>query len=477
MHEGSPIVFLIADRREFMPGRLIWAWVILLVLSLGSRSQAEPWQEPPGSTSPEQEQQAQAEAEEEPGRDPEGPEDTEEDEESADEDSDRQTKSGYDIPTAAGPTSVESDLMADDVFKNPVFSFLQWTLAPLYDFKDRVDGLWGIAFGMDYNFLNQYASFSFTEDQATSGNFRFYGTWDLFHFKEKFDGFLVYRIENRHTIGGGITPRDLGFDAGSALSTASFKDFAWGITALYWKQFFAKQRFAFVFGQMDPGDFMDAYPLLSAWTAFMSDAFFNNPAEALPQQGVGFVTRLFLSDHFYAAGGVHDALADADGFNVAELFDGEDLFYWVEAGWSPSKKSVPGDSIHVTYWVQDELEEKGTERSRGLAFSAARQIYKRYQPFLRVGYSEGDAALMRWLWALGLGMNMRQSDLLGFATSYGAPVEPGTDAQWTSEVFYRLQLTDNLQVTPAVQMTRNPSFNDLKKSLWVGSVLRMRLAF
>ena len=159
-------------------------------------------------------------------------------------------------------------------------------MAPLYDFKDRIDGTWGLAFGMDYNFLNQYASFSFTEDQATSGNFRFYGTWNLFHSKEKFDGRLVYRIENRHTIGGGFTPRDLGFDAGSALSTASFKDFAWGLTRLCWKQFFSNRKYAFTFGQMDPGD-----------------------------------------------------------------------------------------SIHVTYWVQDELEEKGTERSRGLAFSAARQIY------------------------------------------------------------------------------------------------------
>ncbi|MGB6367532.1 MAG: carbohydrate porin, partial [Thermoanaerobaculia bacterium] len=67
--------------------------------------------------------------------------------------------------------------------------------------------------------------------------------------------------------------------------------------------------------------------------------------------------------------------------------------------------------------------------------------------------------------------------LMGMATSYGAPVESGTEAQWTSEFFYRLQLTEHLQVTPAVQMTRNPSFNDLKKNLWVGSVLRMRLAF
>jgi hypothetical protein len=38
-------------------------------------------------------------------------------------------------------------------------------------------------------------------------------------------------------------------------------------------------------------------------------------------------------------------------------------------------------------------------------------------------------------------------------------------------------MTDHLQVTPAVQITRDPPFNPLKKTIFVGSVLRMRLAF
>jgi hypothetical protein len=56
-------------------------------------------------------------------------------------------------------------------------------------------------------------------------------------------------------------------------------------------------------------------------------------------------------------------------------------------------------------------------------------------------------------------------------------VEPDTDPQVTTEIFCRLQFTDHLQVTPALQVTHNPSFNDVKDTLFVGSVLRMRLAF
>ena len=210
-------MFSIPDRREFCPAFAIWAWVILLVLTFGSASRAAPFQGPAEAETPSQSQKS------DPG-DPTGaaegqvPDSQEaegdaEGEQPVDEDPQPPSKSGYDIPSGGGPTSVESDLMADDLEKRPVVKVLRHFAEPLYRFKNRVDGLWGIAFGMDYNFLNQYASFSFTEDQATSGSFRLYGTWDLFHSKEKFDGRLVYRIENRHTIGGGITPRDLGFDA------------------------------------------------------------------------------------------------------------------------------------------------------------------------------------------------------------------------------------------------------------------------
>ncbi|MGB6367829.1 MAG: hypothetical protein WBG93_13470, partial [Thermoanaerobaculia bacterium] len=310
-------------------GRALWAWATFLVFSFGSQAGAIAGT----SQTQSQGQEAPSQVPDDSGseEDPEAAdskEATKDDKDSGEDESERSTRSGYEEPTHGGPTSVESDLHSDDQFKRPVFRLLQTSIQPLYNFKDRINGLWGIAFGVDYNFLNQYASFSFTEDQATSGSLRFFGTWDFLHSKEKLDGRFVFRIENRHTIGGGITPRDLGFDAGSALSTASFKDFAWGITALHWKQFFADRKYAFAFGQMDPGDFMDAFPLLSAWTAFMSNAFNNNPGEALPNQGVGFATRLYMTDHYYVSGGVHDALGDADGLNFAQLFDGEDLFYW-----------------------------------------------------------------------------------------------------------------------------------------------------
>lgn len=380
--------------------------------------------------------------------------------------------------STSGNTGVEADLWADSLEKRPVVKILSRFTNRLFYAKDQLDGTFGIQFGVDYNFLNQYASFSSTDDQATSGNIRFYGTWDPLRVRENLHGWFVFRIENRHTIGPTITPRDLGFDAGSALSTASFKDFDWGITSLYWQQRLWGRRVGLAFGQMDPGDFMDAYPLLSAWTAFMSDAFFNNPAEALPQQGVGFVARVYLDEHYYVSAGIHDALGNADGVDVAGLFDGEDYFYWWEVGWSPSEKSAVGDSIHFTYWEQDPLAEKETSRSRGFALSVAPRVHHKYQPFIRVGYSDGDAALMRRIWTAGIGIRYRDdNDLFGAAVSWGAPVDQTAGSQMTNEVFYRLQFAEHIQITPALQVHIKPAFNDIEDVVYVGSVLRMRLAF
>ena len=58
-------------------------------------------------------------------------------------------------------------------------------------------------------------------------------------------------MENRHNIGTGVTPRNLGYEAGAALSTASFKEFGWGLTNFYWKQSIIDKYF-FVVGIMDP---------------------------------------------------------------------------------------------------------------------------------------------------------------------------------------------------------------------------------
>jgi porin len=388
----------------------------------------------------------------------------------------QESKSSYDDATMGGSTAVGAQLVADDRVKKSLIDL--FIPGSYYDLKRRLKNNVGIEINVDYNFLNQYASNSSTDRQAASGALRFYGRWIPQGEKQPIRRSVVFRVETRHVVGSGITPRDLGFDAGSALSTASFKAFGWGVTSLYWEQFLSNRRFGFVAGQMDAGDFEDLHPLLNAWTDFMSDASFNNPTTALPQQGLGIVGRFFLTDHMYVAGGVNDANGSPDSIDFSSFFETREYFKWVEVGWSP-RMATTGDGVHFTVWQADERTEAQVPESWGVAFSAARKV-NRWHPYVRAGYSPKDdesPALLSSMLSVGVGVDVRTDDRVGLAVTWGRPPQLEARDQFSFEGWYRLQLIDNVQLTPGVQWTLHPATNFERNSIWVVSVFRIRVVF
>lgn len=386
------------------------------------------------------------------------------------------SKSGYEDPDPmGGSSSVGRQLAEDDLVKDPLISF-DFLHQDFYKLRSRVKKKYGIELNVDYNFVNQYASFSYSDRRAASGALRFYGRWTPPWVKEPAGGKLVFRFENRKRVGTDLSPKELGFETGSALSTAGFKEFGWGTTALYWAQSSPDERIAFVAGQMDPGDFEDIHPLLNPWTAFTNDASFNNPTTALPNQGLGIAVRTFVSDHFYLKGGLHDANGTPTKIDFKSFFDVQEYFTWVEVGWAPSPSlEAAGESVHFTLWHSDERVDAEVPEGWGVAFSASHEYGDKWIPYLRAGYSEGDAASLRAMLTVGAGLRVRTDDLLGAAITWGSPprAEEGRD-QYTIEGFYRLQLTQNVQVTPGFHWTLKPAYNPDHDSVGVAAVLRIR---
>jgi porin len=384
------------------------------------------------------------------------------------------SKSGYDdVRIAGGANSVEADLVSDDRTKRPLLDIdlLERPLKGYYRFKRRLHEAIGLAVSADYAVLNQFATYSASDRQAASGVFRVYGSWGAFP-----SGRLVLKVENRHRIGPGLTPRNLGFEAGSSLSTVGFKEFGWGVTALYWNQRLG-DRFGVVVGRMDPGDFADVYPLLTAWKAFMNDAFANNPAVALPLQGLGIAAAVGLRGPWYVAAGLHDANGSPTDPGLTTFFDVREYYTWVETGWSPGREIMSGVGVHVNAWRQDARTAAATPESWGVTTSASREIGGRWTPFLRAGYSEGGAAQVRFMIGGGVGLTMRRGgDYLAVATSWSAPPDRALRGQVTTEALYRLQLTENLAVTPDLQLTLFPSATLERDVIAVVGVLRLRLA-
>jgi len=95
--------------------------------------------------------------------------------------------------------------------------------------------------------------------------------------------------------------------------------------------------------------------------------------------------------------------------------------------------------------------------------------------FARAGWSKGSAPISNQAYTIGFGRLFRHwSDVLGIGINWGNPPDKSLSRQTTAELFYRMQFSENLQLTPSLQYIKNPALNDETTSVWLFG-LRMRL--
>ena len=375
--------------------------------------------------------------------------------------------------------SVESDLHDSNTIKPAIFEYdpIESHLTGFYDFSRGVNDSIGLRFTSDYSALFQQASSTISGDrEAASYVFRVLGTWLRVGERERNSGVLVWKVEVRDRFGDRQTPRQLGFDTGSALSTANFKEQDFGVTDLYWKQRFQGGKYTFLVGHMDPGDWADQHPLLNAWTSFMNDAFYNNPSQAIPSRGFGIVGQAIFAENFYAMAGVSDANGKGSELDFASFVDTREWFSWFELGYRGERDIMARRNTHLNIWLQDARIEEDIDSSWGIVFTHSVTRQSGAVAFVRAGYSEGRAAQLRRFVGVGASRQVFGRDHMGCGVSWGSPPEKSLRDQYTSECFYRLQVTQILTITPDIQVTYNPSFNPDKD--WVSVVgLRLRISF
>ena len=378
--------------------------------------------------------------------------------------------------------SVEAELTVNNQLKPSIIplDFVHYAFSPISNFKDRSNDTIGLAFGIDYSALLQHANYTESgQNTAASQVLRVYGTWLQVGETDGNMGLLVWKTETRGAMGGLPTPREMGFDTGSALSTANYKELDyWGITDLYWRQQFDGGKFGLLVGHMDPGDWADQYPLLNAWTSFTNDAFYNNPTEAIPKRGAGIAAQWVMADRDYLAAGIHDANGKDGKLDPSSIFRNGEFFSWVEYGFRSSSKVSARQNFHLHLWHQDRLESEGDDLEESWGMAITQSVIHRSQNvwFVRLGYSEGEAPQMRRFVGAGYSAKILGRDTLGIATSWGSPPDKSLRSQVTSEVFYRLQVTQNLTVTPSLQLTYKPSYTEEEDWIYIPG-LRIRMMF
>ncbi|MEK6234350.1 MAG: carbohydrate porin [Planctomycetales bacterium] len=365
-----------------------------------------------------------------------------------------------DVAQFGGPTSV-GGVLAEDSSGAPRFRLqtLDDHFGPWRDFKSQVNEEIGLQFEIDESLLYQAVSPSPTESDAAAGLVRVFGQWELLGRGSDHPGFLVYKAEHRHRIGS-ITPFNLGFSAGSNLPTGTFfSEFDFTVTNLYWKQYWFDRQLAVAVGRIDVTDFIVVYARMNPLTHVLNLAFSTNPTIAVPNQGLGAAAGGMLTERLYFQGGFGDANGQPTQAGFDTFFDDSEYFSYVEFGATSSQERIYLDNVHVTLWNAEAREFAGTPSSWGVAFTAQKFCQDRWLPFFRFGYSDGDAALMQTTFSTGLGLARENKDVLGCGVSWGKPTDGSLRDQFTSEVFYRFQLTQFLAITPDAQFIVNPASN------------------
>ncbi len=376
------------------------------------------------------------------------------------------------IPALGSVDQVDNRISFDELVQQPVFELK--FLEPYFDFKEKVKEKTDLSFALDYTTLYFGSNAKIGSGEAGSGIFRFYGSWELVGKKSGNSGALIYKIEHRHKYGT-IPVSGLGLDMGFVgMIGPPFNDSGYRTQNLYWRQRLAKGRVAIVAGFLDVTDFFDVYGLASPWMHFTNFNFSTGAAAVnVPNDGyLGIAAGGWITKNIYAMAGI----ADLNG-NTSNIFEGINTFFskneyfkHFEIGITSAKDYMVLDNIHLSLWQRDAYSATGDPSGWGLVISGTKYINETWFPFVRYAYTKDAGSFLQNALSLGLGYQPNPgSHLLSLGYSWSQPNEgtfgEGLEDQHIIELFYRIQLSSRIAITPDFQLLLNPGLNTLQNSI------------
>lgn len=390
---------------------------------------------------------------------------------------------GLDRNPLNGPDSADSLLTdsseekADVLNKNILKQWETW--------KTGLEERTGFGFGADYTAVGLRATESLGDNSAASDIFRLYGSWALFNRGSKNTGSLEFKAENRHAFTD-IPPATFGLVVGYAgVPEPVFNDQGVRGTTFYWKQHFLEDRAVARVGIIDIKEYFDVYALASPWNGYFNLAFSTgaNTMIVLPDGAFGAMVGGYLTDKVYAAISIADASADPTfPFESIDTFFGDfDTFKSLEIGLTGGGKKFFLDNAHISFWHLDDSAETGAPGGWGVMGSFSTLINGKWLPYLRAGWADEGGGLYEASVSTGFGyMKQPGGNLVGVGLNWGRPnsdtLPLDLNDQWTGEFFYRLQLSENVQITPNIQILAEPALNP-NENLIILLGLRTRFTF
>lgn len=386
-----------------------------------------------------------------------------------------------DSAIGGGTNDLTSQLIIDAAPKDPLIAtpFFDTTLAPWYDWKASLFAQHGIQFTLSYSVLGQHATDARPgrQDDAAGGVFDFGGTWTLFRRGSDWQGMLGFRISDQHPLGTSIAPAALGDEIGSAWGTSlSFDDISLNALELWWEQSLGKS-IGVRLGKLDASTLFDPSALGNPFEQFLGNPFNLNSTIAYPAEGLGVVAQYMFTPDVSIVAAVVDANGNGSDWNFDSFFEKREHLKLFELAWTPEFSGGKGD-YNLTVWDSDARAEAGVPAGRGYTVHGE-QRFGNVMPLVRYGHSSGGAAALMNMVAVGAGFYHpfgRFSDGIGVGLSWGEPFGEAARDQYGVEVYYRVQITNEIAITPDIQYIIDPARNREVDSLVVFS-LRARAAF
>ena len=247
-----------------------------------------------------------------------------------------------------------------------------------------------------------------------------------------------------------------------------------------------KKHQTIIVGFIDVTDWVDIYALASPWNGVFNLAQSTGVSTMfLPDDAtIGLYVNAMLTDNLYIIGGLSDAnYVSTDPFKGFDTFFNENEYFTsLELGWVKAQDRFYFNNTHLTFWHVDERVNAGIASAWGLNFSMSHTFDLKWMPYLRAGISsKGGGWFLQKSVSAGLGYHFKdEKSLFGLGINWAQPSEDtygeGLKNQFSTEVFSRLQILQNFELTPNIQWVINPALNTTSNHSWVFG-LRGRVHF
>jgi porin len=334
--------------------------------------------------------------------------------------------------------------------------------------------------GATYTIINQYATVTPADvrhDQV-SGRLDFNGNLEVYE-NENTSGSISLLVRSGANIG-----MSQQFNLSDQMGSGVFLNSLQGggeqqpitLNILYWRQDFLHKRLSIYVGKVHPNQHIG----LSLYNDDETTQFLNgvdNGNLTVPYAGTfagGAAVEYQFTPHLYLHSVAVDTVGGAqDG--IATLVD-KKYFEATELGWFAGKPGSGFQSLRLAFWRDDT---KDLRSGYGVGFGFDHEYRRGWAPFGRVGFATDAGGLIKRADALGV-TNIRpfgrHGDMFGVAMNSSEPNHTGRHHESLFETFYRLRLTNSIEVGPDLQISIHPTYA-VKAYTSVLPSARMRIIF